>query len=189
MGDSFTLGRGAKGHSADPAPKHASSRRVRGSSSLGRSRLVWGVIAGAVAVVVVGGLLTFMGGAGQEIGADNQTMVEQVGAAQDVQAELTATQSVRNAMQVYAASGSFTDVTPEALAAAEPSFRYVAGASGDPNTVSVAVADGGVGLAVRSSSGTCLYAFVQASTTTYGTGATCTGEAATAATDPSWPSG
>jgi hypothetical protein len=189
MGDSFTLGKGAKGSPADPPPKHAAPRRVGGSDSFGRSRLVWGVIIGAVALVAVGGFLKFMGNAGQEIGADNQKVVEQVGAAQDVQAELTANESIRNAMQIYAASGSFTDVTAEALAAAEPTFHYVAGASGDPNTVSVAVADKGVGLAVESSSGSCLYAFVQASSTTYGTGVTCTGEAATGATDPSWPSG
>ena len=105
--------------------------------------------------------MKFMGNAGKEIGEDNQRMIEQVGAAKDAQAELTANQTIQNAMQVYEESGSFSDITPQALTAAEPSFTYVTAASNGPNTVSVAATDGGVGLAVQSSSGTCLYAFVQ----------------------------
>jgi hypothetical protein len=189
MDDSFTLGQGAKGPHGDPPPKHAGSRRIAGGGSFGRSRMIWGAILIVVAAIVVGAFLKFMGNAGQEIGSDNQTMVEQVDAAADMQAELTANQSVRNAMQLFAESGSFAAVTAQALGVAEPSFSYVTGASGDPNTVSVAVTANGVGLAVKSTSGSCLYAFVQPSGTTYGTGPACTGDAATSATDPSWPSG
>jgi len=191
MDDSFTLGHGAKGSQGsqeEPPPKHAAARRAGSGGTLERSRLIWGAILVAVALVVVGGFLKFFGNAGAEIGADNQKMVEQVGAAQDVQAELTVDQSIANAMQIYAESGSFAAVTAEALTTAEPSYTYVTRASGDPNTVSVAAADDGVGLAVMSKSGSCLYAFVQASGTTYGAGTACTGEAATGATDPSWPS-
>ena len=189
MDDSFTLGQGNKRSDGQPVPKHAAARRrVAGAGSFERSRLVWGIVVGVIAIVVVGGFLKFMGNAGNEIGADNQKMVEQVGVAQDTQAELTANQSIQNAMQLYEESGGFAAVTPAALGAAEPTFTYVAGASTNPNTVSVAATDAGVGLAVQSTSGSCLYAFVQASKTTYGKGTTCTGDAATGATDPSWPS-
>jgi hypothetical protein len=189
MDDSFTLGQGAKGPPAHPPPKHAGSRRVVLGGSFGRTRRIRGAILIAVAVLIVGALLMFLGDAGQEIGSDNQTTVEQVDAAANMQAELTANQSIRNAMQLAAESGSFAAVTAGTLGAAEPSFTYVAGASGNPNTVSVAATDSGVGLAVASTSGTCLYAFVQMSGTTYGTGSVCTGEAARSASDPSWPSG
>lgn len=189
MDDSFTLGQGAKRSDGEPAPKHASARRIGGASTFERSRLVWGIAAALVALVVVAGFLKFLGNTGKEIGADNQKMVEQVGVAQDMQAELTANQSIQNAMQLYEGSGDFTSVTPQALGAAEPSFTYVAGASTDANTVSVSVTNTGVGLAVKSSSGSCLYAFVQASKTTYGKGTACTGDAATGASDPAWPSG
>jgi hypothetical protein len=186
MDDSFSLGQGAKGGGDHPAPKHAAPRKV-GGTSFERTRLIWGAVGLALVALVVVGFLKFMGNAGKEIGADNQKMIEQVGAARDVQAQLTANQSIQNAMQVYEESGSFAQVTPQALAAAEPTFSYVATASTGPNSVSVAPTDQGVGLAVKSSSGNCLYAFVQASTTTYGTGSVCTGDAATGATDPSWP--
>jgi hypothetical protein len=189
MDDSFTLGQGAKGPHGDPPPKHAGSRRIAGGSSFGRTRMIWVAILIVVILLVVGTFLKFMGNAGQEIGSDNQTIVEQVDAAADMQAELTANQSIRSAMQLLAESGSFAAVTAEALGAAEPSFTYVTGASGDPKTVSVTATASGVGLAVKSTSGSCMYAFVQASGTTYGTGPVCTGDAATSATDASWPSG
>jgi hypothetical protein len=189
MDDSFTLGQGAKRSDGEPAPKHAASRRPSGASTFERSRRVRGIALAVVALVLVAGFLKFMGNTGKEIGADNQKMVQQVGVAQDTQAELTANQSIQNAMQLYEASGDFAAVSPQALGAAEPSFTYVSGASMDANTVSVAVTDTGVGLAVKSASGSCLYAFVQASKTTYGKGTACTGEAATGASGPSWPSG
>jgi hypothetical protein len=189
MDDSFTLGQGAKRSGGDPAPKHVAQHRFGGTSTFERSRLIWGAVFVAAVLVTAGGFLKFMGGAGTEIGADNQKMVEQVGAAQDMQAELTADQSIHNAMQLYGESGSFADVTAGALAAAEPSFTYVSGASTDANTVGVATTEDGVGLAVKSSSGSCLYAFVQASGTTYGKGAACTGDAAMGASGDAWASG
>jgi len=188
MDESFTLGQPGKRPPTDPPPRHAAPRRS-GGDPFGRSRLIWGAIAIAVAAVLVIGFMKMMGNAGQEIGADNQKMVEQVGAAEDTQAELTANQSIQNAMEIYAESGSFSAVTAQALGAAEPSFSYVSGPSDGANTVSVAASSAGVGLAVKSTLGSCLYAFVQASGTTYGKGSGCTGEAATDATDPSWPSG
>ena len=187
MDDSFTLGQPGKRSPMDP-PKHAAPRRDGRAGSFARDRSIWGATLVVVALVVVGAFLKFLGNTGQEIGADDRTIVEQIGAAGDMQAELTANQSIRNAMQIYAESGSFAAVTAEGLEAAEPSFTYVTGPSDGPNTVSVAGADTGVGLAVTSSSGSCLYAFVQASGTTYGKGGVCTGDAATGATDQSWPS-
>jgi hypothetical protein len=187
MDDSFSLGQRGKRPSEAP-PKHAAASRIGAAGSFERTRLIWGAVLCVIAVVAVGGFMKMMGNAGNEIGADNQKMVEQIGVAEDTQAELTANQSIQNAMQIYATTGSFTAVTAAALGAEEPTFRYVTGASTDANTVSVAGDNAGVGLAVKSTSGSCLYAFVQAGRTTYGKGTVCTGDAATGATDPSWPS-
>jgi hypothetical protein len=188
MDDSFSLGdRGRRAPAT--APKHAAPLGPRKAGSFERSRLLWGIVVAVIGVIALVGFMKMMSNAGNEIGEDNQRVVEQIGAAEDTQAELTANQSIQNATQLYATAGSFSAVTAEALGAEEPTFRYVTGPSSDPNTVSVAAGDGGVGLAVRSASGSCLYAFVQASGTTYGKGSVCTGDAATGATDPAWPSG
>ena len=56
-----------------------------------------------------------------------------------------------------------------------------------PNTVSVKSVSEAVGLAIRSSSGTCLYARVAAASVTYGSGPACTGDAALDASKPAWP--
>jgi hypothetical protein len=188
MDDSFSFGDRGRRPAVAP-PKHAAPSAARAAGSFERSRLVWGVVVGAVGLLAIVGFMKMMSNAGDEIGQDNQRVVEQIGAAEDTQAELTANQSIQNATRLYATTGSFSAVTAASLAAEEPTFRYVTGASTDPNTVSVAAGDGGVGLAVKSTSGSCLYAFVQASGTTYGKGSVCTGDAATGATDPSWPSG
>ena len=186
MDDSFSFGRPAKGARPIKAPKHA-AQRPRGGGSLQRSRYVLGGIALAVAAVLVWGFLHFMGSAGKEIGADQQRVVAQIGNAQDVQAQLTGTQAVQAVQMLYGQGGSFADVTPQSLKAFEPTFTYSTAASTGPNAVSVDSSSAGVGLAVRSASGTCLYAHVTASTTTYGSGSTCTGEAALDASEAAWP--
>lgn len=187
MDDSFSFGAPAKGrtrtHSApEPAPKHARS------TSIERSRLILGGAGLAVAAVLVWGFLHFMGSAGKEIGSDQQRVVDQIGNTQDVQAQLTGTQAIQAVQMLYGQDGSFEAVTAQSLKAFEPAFSYSTAASTDPNMVSVSSSASGVGLAVKSASGTCLYAHVSASGTTYGTGTTCTGGAAVDATDAAWPS-
>ena len=187
MDDSFSFGAPAKGRTRthpvpEPAPKHARS------TSIERSRLILGGAGLAVAAVLVWGFLHFMGSAGKEIGSDQQRVVDQIGNTQDVQAQLTGTQAIQAVQMLYGQDGSFEAVTAQSLKAFEPAFSYSAAASTDPNMVSVSSSASGVGLAVKSASGTCLYAHVSASGTTYGTGTTCTGEAAADATEAAWPS-
>ena len=140
-----------------------------------------------MAAVLVVGFLHFMDSSGKEIGADQQRVVGQIGQAQDVQAQLTGSQAVQGVQMMVAQSGSFASVTPQALKAFEPTFTYSTAASTNPNAVSVDSSGSGVGLAVLSASGTCLYAHVTASKTLYGTGTTCTGTAALEASDAAWP--
>jgi len=190
MDDSFSFGTPSKGRTRtrpmpEPPPKHAKSAR---SGSIERSRLVLGVAGLAVAAVVVWGFLHFMGSAGNEIGSDQQRVVDQIGNTQDIQAQLTGTQTIQAVQMLYAQDGAFGAITPQSLKAFEPTFTYAAAASTNPNMVSVASSSTGVGLAVQSASGTCLYAHVTATGTTYGTGSTCTGEAALDASAPAWPS-
>ena len=188
MDDSFSFGTPSKGRTrAYTEPEHQ-PKHARPARSIERTRLVLGVAGLAVAAVLVWGFLHFMGSAGQEIGSDQQRVVDQIGNAQDVQAQLAGTQAIQAVQMLYAQDASFGAITPQALKAFEPAFTYTAAASADPNTVSVAGSSSGVGLAVMSASGTCLYAHVAATGTTYGTGSTCTGDAALDASAPAWPS-
>jgi len=192
MDDSFTFGEPAKTRTRtrsapQPPPKHAPAGKVRGAGSNDRSRLLLGGAALAILAVLVWGFLHFMGGAGEEIASDQQRVVDQVGAAQDVQAQLTGTQAVQAVQMLYAQSGSFGAVSAQSLKAFEPTFSYVTDASTGADVVSVDASADGVGLAVRSASGMCLYAHLTPSGTTYGTGSTCTGQAALGASSPTWP--
>jgi hypothetical protein len=192
MDDSFTFGapaktRGRTRSTPEPPPKHAPAGTVRRAGSFERSRLVLGAAALVVLAILAWGFLHFMGSAGDEIASDQQQVVDQIGSAQDVQAQLTGTQAVAAVQLLYAQNGSFGEVTPQSLKAFEPSFSYVSDASTGASVVSVDASPTGVGLAVLSSSGTCLYAHVSASGTTYGSGSTCTGVAALEASSPTWP--
>ncbi|HUL86078.1 MAG TPA: hypothetical protein VLX89_11275 [Actinomycetota bacterium] len=184
MDDSFSLGEPARKR---PLPK---ARPVRGpSGSRPGSRtlaLVVGLCALLVVVAIVG-FMTLMHRGGEAIGAANATAVAQIGTAQDVQAQLAAHEAVSAAQQLYAESGSFQGIDPGAMKAFEPTFTYTAAPSTGPDVVSVAASGGGVGIAVRSASGTCFYAFDAGSTVRYGTGTACSGQAASSASASSWP--
>jgi hypothetical protein len=185
MDDSFSLGERAKRRVRPVRPKHAAprSRRSR-AGSFERTRYVIGGIAIVVAVLLVWAFMHFMSGAGDE--AANGEAAE-IGAAHDVQAQMTGQQAIQSVQGLYAESGSFSQITPQALKAFEPTFSYTAGPSTDPNTVSVASTANDVGIAVFSTSGTCLYAHIAAAGVTYGSGTTCTGVVALKALAPSWP--
>jgi hypothetical protein len=159
-------------------PRHA------GKGSFERTRLILGAIALAVVGVLVWGFLHFMASSGDEAAADEAQAIDR---AQDVQAQLTGTQAIQAVEALYAQGGSFDAITPQALKAFEPTFAYTDGESTEPNTVSVQSTAQGVGLAIRSSSGTCLYAHIEAAGVAYGSGTTCTGQAALEASAPSWP--
>ena len=191
MDDSFSFGSPAKGRTRtktrtrsepEPAPKHARTRSIE------RSRLIIGSVILAIVVGLAWGFLHFMGSAGNEIASDQQHVVDQIGNTQDVQAKLTGTQALQSVQMLYGQDGSFGSITPQALKAFEPAFTYASSASTNPNMVSVSSSTEGVGLAVLSASGTCLYVHVSAAGATYGTGSACTGDAAMDATAPAWPS-
>ena len=202
MDDSFSLGQQPKkrrGRVTAP-PRHAAPRthsttvlrlaaiRARPSharkSSLDQTRLILGIVALLVAGLLVWGFTHFMARSGQEAAAQEGEAVDR---AQDVQAQLTGSSVIQAVNVLYAAKGSFEEVTPGSLEAAEPAFTYIDGVSTDANTVSVKSSPQGVGLAIRSSSGSCLYAHIAAAGVTYGSGPACTGEAAMEAYKPSWP--
>jgi hypothetical protein len=197
MDDSFSLGHQPKKRRGRLAssPRHAAPRtsaappgHVRPTharkSSFEHTRVVLGILALAVVGVLVWGLMHYMSTSGQQAAAEEGAAIDH---AQDVQAQLTGSSAIQSVEAVYATAGSFQQVTPQALKAYEPTFTYTAEASTEPNTVSVDSTAQGVGLAVYSSSGTCLYAHVAAAGVTYGTGPTCTGEAALQASKPAWP--
>lgn len=184
--DSFSLGEPAKGARSLPAAK---STRASGGGSLERTRMVLGGIGLVIAAVVVFGFMHFMGGAGKEIASDQQAAIDQIGNAQDAQAQLTANQGSQAVEALYAQSQSFTAITPAALRDFEPAYNYTTAASTDPNTLSVASSSNGVGLAVLSVSGSCLYVHITPTGNTYGQGTTCTGLAALSASSPGWSGG
>lgn len=187
MDDSFSLGQPAK-RQARPArrvqPKHAAPAPRRGSSGIQRTRYILGAIGLVVAAVVVWGFMHFMSSAGNEAASGQ---MQEIGAAQDVQAQMTGQQTIQSVQGLYAQSGSFNSITPQALKAFEPTYTYTNGPSTDPNTVSVASTATDAGLAVLSTSGRCLYAHITAAGVTYGSGTTCTGTVALKASSPSWP--
>jgi hypothetical protein len=185
MDDSFSLGQPAKRRARPVKTKarHAAPRAPRSAGGFERTRYILGAIGLVVAAFIVWGFMHFMSSAGNQAAAGETS---EIGAAQDVQAQTTGEQAIQT-VEGLATTGSFARVTPEAMKRDEPTYSYTAGPSTGPNTVSVAGTADGVGIAVLSTSGHCLYAHVSASGVTYGTGTTCTGVLALKASAPSWP--
>ena len=193
MDDSFSFG-GRKKHRSsirprrprrsepDPPPKHAASRRTL---SVDRRRVAFGAIGLVLAAASIWGFLHLEG---SDTSGDASGSGAPFGSPADIQAKQTAVSAVETVQSLYASKGSFATVTPSELRATGSATGYSARASTDANTVSVASTVEGVGIAVRSSSGTCFYAHVIPSGITYGTGSPCTGEAALKAAAPAWPS-
>jgi len=186
MDDSFTFGtrsrRSASLKRRSRAPR-AAARRGRA----GTGRIVWLVAGGIVAVVAIAGVMSLMKRGGEQVASSERTAVSQIGAADDVQAKTTAQQTASAVQQLYAEQGSYGAVTPSALRGVEPAADYTGGASTGPNVVSVSSSSSGVGLAVKSASGTCFLERFATGGVTYGTGTTCTGGAAMSASARSWP--
>jgi hypothetical protein len=186
MDDSFTFGSRARrsvGVKRRPRSPRAQARPGRA----GTGRVVWLVAGGIVAVVAIALVMSLMKRGGEQIASSERTAVAQIGAADDVQAKMTAQQTASAVQQLYAEQGSYGAITPGALRGVEPSSEYTGGASTGPNVVSVSSSASGVGLAVKSSSGTCFLERFATGGVTYATGTTCTGDAAMSASARSWP--
>jgi hypothetical protein len=140
------------------------------------------VVAAAAAFVFLNGA----GEAGEEIADVQSETLAQVDRAYDAAAQGTVGRAVVVAQTLYAEQGTFTADLPT-LSAFDPGLRFTSGPSTGPEMVSYAVSGMEFAAAVRSESGACWWVRIDASSTTsYGSGATCTGRAALAASSPSW---
>jgi hypothetical protein len=187
MDESFAFGKRARRTPAIKRSRSTGPRSSGASQRAGIGRVAALVVGGIVVVVAIAGYMTFIRSSGEQIASDERTAISQIGTAKDVQAKMTAQQAASAVQQLYAEQGSYNAITPGALHNFEPSSTYTGGASSGPNAVSVASSANGVGLAVRSESGTCFLERFSAGGVTYGTGTTCTGQAAMSATAAGWP--
>jgi hypothetical protein len=186
MDDSFTFGTRAR-RSVGVKRRPRAPRTATRPERAGRGRVTWLVAGGIGVVVAVAGSMVLTRSGGEQVAASERTGVSQIGTAEDVQAKMTAQQTTTAVQQLYAEQGSYGAITPNALRGVEPAADYTGGASTGPNLVSVSSSSDGVGLAVRSASGTCFLERFASGGMTYGTGTTCTGEAAMSASARSWP--
>ena len=179
MNDGFQFGERAK------HPARLGGRPARPKSSI-PFKLV-GVVAGLV--VAAAAAFVFLSGAdeaGKEIAGAQSETLGQVDRAHDAAAQGTVGRAVVVAQSLYAEHGTFTTDLPT-LSAFDPSLRFTSGPSTGPETVSYAVSGTEFAAAVRSGSGTCWWVKIDASSApSYGSGASCTGSAALAASSPSW---
>ena len=167
--DSFNLGKPSRGPNMD-------SRT-----------LVFAGIAIAAALVVVLGFLQFVSRSGKEVASDQATVVQQVDRAQDVAAKLNARTAESAASAAYQASNGYATVGPDQLSLLDPTLVYTTGPSTSATVVSVASSQAAWAAAILGPSGTCYWVKLAAmALPSYGTGTTCTGAAAMAASSPSW---
>lgn len=182
MDDSFALGDPAK-HPARLGRAHTPKPARVGLSPAGR---VIGVV--ALVAAVGGGAYGFMrvlASGGEQAAEAAQTALEQVPAAQDLAAQETSRRTTFAAMAMYAQDGEYP--TAEALGAADPSLTFTAAESTGPTVASVVSTPEAFAVAVASPSGACVWSRVSAEGgVTYGSGDPCTGQAALAASDPTW---
>ena len=143
-----------------------------------------GLMAAALAVF---GFLSFVSRGGEQVADAQATAVQQVDHSQDSVAQLNLTNALAAAKVYFDDGSTYAGLSAVELAAIEPAFTYTDGPSPAVGMVSVAVQGDAVGLAALSSSGTCFYIRDSAAPgTAFGSGATCTGQAAMSAADPSW---
>lgn len=180
MADEFQYGERAR------HPARLSGPRPPRSTSSIPFKLVGVVV---VLVVAAAAAFVFLRGAdeaGTEIADARSETLAQVDRAYDAAAQGTVGRAVVVAQTLYAEQGSFATDLPT-LSAFDPGLRFTSGPSTGPETVSYAVSEMEFAAAVRSGSGACWWVKIDASSTTsYGSGATCTGSAALAASSPSW---
>jgi hypothetical protein len=167
--DSFNLGKPSRGPNLD-----------------GRALLVAGIAFVAVLAIVVA-YLQFVGRSGKTVASDQATVVQQVDRAQDVQAKLNARIAESAASAAFQASNGYATVGPDQLSLLDPTLTYTTGPSTSVTVVSVASSQAAWAAAILGPSGTCYWVKLGAmALPSYGTGTTCTGAAAMAASSPSW---
>jgi hypothetical protein len=180
MSDEFNFGEPAKRPARLGRPKPGRAQR---SFDL---RLVW-VAAG----LVVAGVLAwvFLRGAdeaGHQLGDANEQAASEIDRANDAAAQGTLGRAVVVAQSLNAEQGGFTADLPT-LTGYEPGLHFTSGPSGDATSVSYAARPDAFGAAVMSTSGTCWWVSIDADgVISYGSGTPCTGQAAMAASAPSW---
>jgi hypothetical protein len=142
-------------------------------------RVLIGIGALVAAALAVYGFLTFVSNSGHEVARAQATVVQQVDHSQDAAAQTTLQGAMAAAKTIFLDGSSYQGANPAAFAEVEPSLTYTDGPSAALGTVSVASTPTTVGLSVMSASGTCFYMKDDATAgTTYGSGLTCTGQAA-----------
>ena len=167
--DSFNLGKPARGPNIDA-----------------RTIVFVGVGIAAVLVVILG-FMQFVGKSGKEVASDQATVVQQVDRAQDVAAKLNARTAESAASAAYQASNGYATVGPDQLSLLDPTLTYTTGPSTSVTVVSVASSQAAWAAAILGPSGTCYWVKLGAmALPNYGTGTTCTGTAAMAASGTSW---
>jgi hypothetical protein len=180
MSDGFQFGEPAKHPARLSGPRPP---RPNGSIPF---KLVAVVVCLAAAAAAAFVFLSGADQAGKEIADAGSETLAQVDRAYDAAAQGTVGRAVVVAQTLYAEQGTFTTDLPM-LSAFDPGLGFTSGPSTGPETVSYAVSGMEFGAAVRSESGACWWVKVDgSSTTSYGSGPTCTGRAALAASSPSW---
>jgi hypothetical protein len=182
MSDEFSFGEPAK-HPVRLGKPRAEPERAEGSFV---PRVVWIVAGLAVAGAFAFGFLRSADEAGRQIAGSQTEAVSQIDRAYDAAAQGTMGRAVVVALSLYAERGSFT-ADLATLSAYDPELHFTSGPSRGPVTISYAVDTAGFSAAVRSESGTCWWAKIDATgVTTYGSGTLCTGSAAMSASAASW---
>jgi len=167
--DSFNLGKPARGPQLDAR------------------KLVWAGAAIVAVLCVVLAFLQFVGKSGKEIASDQVSVVQLVDRAQDIQAKANARIAESAASAAYQASNGYATVGPDQLSILDPTLTYTTGPSTSVTVVSVASSAATWAAAVLGPSGTCYWVKLGAmALPTYGTGTTCTGTAAMAASARTW---
>jgi hypothetical protein len=172
----------------EPAKRPAKLGGPRGPRSGGSFdvRIVWVAAGLAVAAMLAFVFLRGAGEAGERIADARSDTVAQVDRAQDVAAQASIARALTVARTLYAEQGTFA-ADQATLTAFDPSIHFISGASTGPTSIAYRADGSSFGVAVRSASGTCWWAKAGGNgTTAYGSGGTCTGQAALAASDPSW---
>jgi hypothetical protein len=171
MDDSFNYGKPAK----------------RGPEVNVSPRLMLGLVAVAVAALVVFFAMKFFASSGKEVAVAEVSVIQQVDRTQDVVPQTNLSGALVAAQTAFAENGSYGDAGPAQLSAIEPSFQYTDGPSAAPSVISVDAASDRWSAAAMADSGTCFWISVTpTSGTTYGSGTPCTGAAAAGAADASW---
>ena len=188
MGDSFGFG--------EPAKKWSDAQLQRSSPRGGGLSFTTPVLAGVglfLVVALITGYLLFIRDAGATVADAESSAVGAIGNAQDLQAQVNLTNASHAALAL-AAEGSVDPTSGGYGVAGEDALMEMTGGgvtftgdpSADPNEISVATSQNEWAAAALSESGTCLYIHLETDVVFYGSGQTCTGQAAMEAGDQAW---